>query len=91
MLKHFDSFMQGTAEVPCAWHLSFTAVLAANFCRKYSYCVSCWELIVARISLACVEGVRKGREREFSRETARPEPSSPFLTNAYQAGYYKID
>ena len=41
--------------------------------------------------LACVEGVRKGREREFRRETARPEPPSPFLTNAYQAGYYKID
>ena len=65
MLKHFDSFMQETAEVPCAWHLSFTAVLAANFCRKYSYCVSCWELIVARISLACVEGVRKGRTIPF--------------------------
>ena len=27
MLKHFDSFMQETVEVPCAWHLSVTAVL----------------------------------------------------------------
>ena len=25
--KHFDSFMQETEEAPCAWHLSFTAVL----------------------------------------------------------------
>ena len=38
MLKQFDSFMQETAEVPCAWHLSFTAVLAANLQKIQLFC-----------------------------------------------------
>lgn len=38
MLKHFDSFMQETAEIPCAWHLSLTAVLAANLQKIQLFC-----------------------------------------------------
>ena len=44
-----------------------------RICRKFSYFVSCWELIVARISLACVKGVRKGRGIPFKRLPGRLE------------------